>query len=396
MPISPFQAAAITRYKAAPDFPMFPLDVLDRHIAFAPFKYAVSAGVLSAVALSRQDGAALQVAHSAAGVQFVNAPMSKAANYQFVGRSQATACVVTQAASGSPVTGRQFTLTTGGTPTINLKGFLALGDKDAPTPKFTNGSLPSPSDMKLGRYLAERVRKPAYSFLSGLAVFALRFKVDASGIPVANTAFGWPHFFVSKSSTGVYSLTLGVSLPPSTVAIATCDSRGADVVTIAANVVTINTFNVAAAADPTTNSEIQILFFVPTTKASRDQMLINNTTAPRKLDQRSRNFPMMTYVREGVLIPVVLSINSSGDIIAAGTVLPDGVEAYRNGTSYVIQCGAGFAQYACAAFQADSGIVAYPVDYTSFAAQGRIAFTATIAVALKVHGWILASATKVQ
>lgn len=399
MPQSPWQGAAITRKKAAADFPAFPVQTLDERLVVHPFRYQVAAGVLSAT--GRQDCAAATIAHSAAGVQFVNMPPSEASNYAFCNRSNVTAMAVTDALVNAPPRVRRFTMTTGGTPTILMSGFLAQGQQRAgatPTavgiPNITNGSLPGPTDFALGRTLAERLVRPAEAYVSGLTMFAIRFKVDGSFNPTQVSALGWPNFFVTRTGTGTYTMTLGVELPANTIIVPSCDSRGIST-TFSGNSVSISTFSAAVATDPTNGSELSFLFFVPRNRTGWNQMNQNNGTNLPVQGVQGRRYPLSSYVKDAVFIPIVLAVDAGGNITAAGSVIPDGVKVIRNGTTYVVECGAGLTSLAAAAFQPSTAVPGFPVDYSNFQTQGRISFTATIG-SVSVYGWILASMTKVQ
>ena len=400
MPQSPWQGAAITRKKAAADFPVFPVDTLDETLVVHPFKYQVAAGVLSAS--GRQDCTATRIVHSAAGTQFINAPDSPSSVYAFCNRSNATAMAITNSRVANAPNGffRRFTMTTGGTPTIGMSGFIAQAKQrqgaklgGVGIPNITNGSAPAPTDFAAGRTLSERVSHPARSYISGLAIFSVRFKVDASQQPTAVSSLGWPNFFVTKTGTGTYSMTLGVELPPNAIIVPSCDSRGVST-THTGNTVSISTFNGAVATDPVTGSEIVLLFFVPKTVVARNQMNQNNTTDP-VLGTAFREYPLLSFTKDAVFIPIVLAIDGSGNITATGSVIPDGIKVLRNGTAYYVECGAGLTSLAAAAFQPSTAAVGLPVDYTNFQTQGRILFTGTL-TSCSVYGWILASRTKVQ
>lgn len=388
MPQSPW-VSSVAAPRPIRDWQQFPLKGLDPFTVFSAYRFSLDTGEVDGTPAIGLRGFIENVSAGSQRVYLPNSPNLD--TFHFAARSGETALTVTRDIEDT--TDARLALSTGSGTDGTIYGLVAQR-RGRPSPgtniSVTNGDIPDLAPEDRGRSLAERARSQAYTYAPQLVFAAIRFKVDASGDPDSDTAFGWPTFTVTHDDDGEYTVTLGTQLSPGAIVVPDCDSLGA-LATVSGNVISITTADGGVAEDPAEDSEIRLLIVAPASSEGERYMTTVNTTGFTKdMNHLQGTYPAFALLRDAVLIPINFTTDSSGDIVAgAATVLPPDVKLFRDGTDYVVQIGACFEENVVAAFQTSTAVPGLPVDYSDLKSDGRLTISGTLTSA-QVSGWILA------
>jgi hypothetical protein len=263
------------------------------------------------------------------------------------------------------------------------------------TDNFQNGTLPAVTRASLDRSLQARAAaKPAWAVVEDLAVDAVTFTTDGSGNVVnPGTAYqGSLSAYITRTDTGVYSLSFARTFPVGTVFLAvrsTATGSASAVIGASNNVVTVSTF-IADAATNVVSGTVVLFIFCPMSKVGADnQNSFNTTVIPGGSFVDRGDFHVVSGIEQPILIPFQFELNGGGDIIAGdNTIIPDGVKIYRSTTTFTVELG--ICRTAIGFATSDGVPAAYPLVLTNLQSQGRLSFTATLTSTI-VRGIILAA-----
>jgi hypothetical protein len=385
---SPYLAAAptdmIQPLSAAPGHKLFSLE---RELDIIPLKFTTTTGALATQKvtafcwLSDQTGGVLRLHH----------PLSTVA-YIYIGGSTGER-TLTRTNTGSGYTDIDVGATTTGT----FDGFIALRayEKGAPTDHLiSNAAVVDPSEDRLQRDLAGRLKHKVYSNVVGLRLSWYEFAITgAGGLPDSTTYKGSSAFHVERTGAGDYTISSTKQVSANATFIGFVENgdcvatqgTGAHQIDLVCN----------SGVDPADTEVVRVCVISADTIDGRKLVDTANTAAPPARPAKWSAKCMYTASRDQALIPFNLLVDGAGDILDAGSYIPPNVQVTHDSGTYYIEFGRTVAEGTSVfAHVTDTGDGAV-IDYSELETKGRVSFTVS-ALSEEIHGFILAQFVNVR
>lgn len=274
-------------------------------------------------------------------------------------------------------------ITFGGALTGTFRGFIAIRYGRTVSGAIENGAVTDPSHPRSMRAMG---LKPAFCGIPDVSMLYFEFAVDSSSDPTADVE-GFGPIHVAHSGTGEYTVTLGVDLPTSSVAVVICEAEPAAPTTISGNSLVIDT---VSGADPGA-TKFKVLLFCPFSSKGKYEIDYVNTSIPNV--KTKRYYPLFAAHRDPVFAPFNFTTDGSG-LILSSSILPKAMQFKKNGTAVAIISGVTGVDCVFSTLKLDTTGAYRAVTKSSVQTLGKLAYTlATSAASTDFSGFVFGSHT---